>query len=287
MQPTLKYFFICLLLLSACHAPRANFDLIVNDTRLHIGTRNFDLSVWSNTASASRREMDTLRIYLHGDGLPWLSKQQIALNPNPQYSLVWDLMQLDPEPAFFLSRPCYFLQGTPTVSGRNCHPDVWTHARYSRAVVESISEAVIILSQRFATRKIEILGYSGGGTLAFLVADNLATQAQLPLSEPTKGATRLTLSITTVAANLDIDAWARHNGFSRLNTSLNPANYSPQNFVQQVHLCGRHDTNIASTSQVFFTKQRQECEIVDATHDTGWLEHWPTLLNRQRVPLVK
>ena len=51
------------------------------------------------------------------------------------------------------------------------------------------------------------LGYSGGGTLAMLLAPRFDQ----------------TTDVVTVAANLDIDAWTDRHGYSRLSGSLNPA----------------------------------------------------------------
>jgi pimeloyl-ACP methyl ester carboxylesterase len=70
------------------------------------------------------------------------------------------------------------------------------------------------------------LGYSGGGTLAVLLAP------RLPQS----------VAVITVAANLDIDAWTDAHGDQRLIGSLNAARQPPlADRVVQIHYAGGRD----------------------------------------------
>ncbi len=51
--------------------------------------------------------------------------------------------------------------------------------------------------------------------------------------------------VVTIAANLDIDAWAEHSGYSRLRGSLNPATQPPlPTHIQQIHLAGGRDLRV-------------------------------------------
>jgi hypothetical protein len=55
--------------------------------------------------------------------------------------------------------------------------------------------------------RVAWFGYSGGGTLAVLLAPRFGE----------------TTDLVTIAGNFDIDAWADLHGYSRLDGSLNPA----------------------------------------------------------------
>src|SRR5215831_6277141 len=109
-----------------------------------------------------------LHVYLDGDGTPW-EHGGPAADPTPRDSLVLHLMVLDPAPCVYLGRACYHgLAADP-----RCTRALWTDARYSEVVVPSMAAAARRLLS--ATGHVEIiwLGYSGGGTLAMLLASRL------------------------------------------------------------------------------------------------------------------
>src|SRR5712691_507881 len=69
-------------------------------------------------------------------------------------------------------------------------------------------------------------GYSRGGTIAVLLAPRFPE----------------TTDLITIAANLDIDAWADLHGYSRLAGSLNPAKQAPMLArFRQPHYVGAND----------------------------------------------
>ena len=70
-----------------------------------------------------------------------------------------------------------------------------------------MAAALSDILQRRPYQGLVLIGYSGGGVLAMLLAEQFpATQA-----------------VVTVAGNLDTDAWAIEHGYSPLRGSLNPA----------------------------------------------------------------
>ena len=83
-------------------------------------------------------------------------------------------------------------------------------------------------------RNVVLIGYSGGGTIAWLMA------ARIP--ETTR--------VVTIAANLDIDEWTRIHDYSRLAGSLNPAlapALTPA--IEQLHFVGGRDTNVTAAGR--------------------------------------
>ncbi len=163
----------------------------------------------------------TLHIYLDGDGTPWRAWAP-ATDPTPRNPLLLRLMALDSAPSLYLGRPCYHgLSDTPP-----CSSALWTGARYSEEVVSSMAAALRRILATTEFRRLVWFGYSGGGTLATLVAPRFET----------------TTDLITIAANLDIDAWADLHAYSRLAGSLNPARQPPLPAgIRQRHYVGGRD----------------------------------------------
>lgn len=148
----------------------------------------------------------TLHVYLDGDGIPWIAGRP-SDDPTPRNPLLLNLMALDSAPAVYLGRPCY--HGARSIG--SCASRFWLKDRYSEEVVVSLSAVISQLLQQGGYDNIAWFGHSGGGALAVLLA------ARFPQ----------TLSVVTVAANLDLDAWAAYTGHNDLSGSLNPASLPP------------------------------------------------------------
>jgi len=181
-----------------------------------------------------------LHIYLDGDGTPW-ERGRPAPDPTPREPLVLRLMALDPAPRVYLGRPCYHgLAAAPP-----CVPALWTGARYSEAVVVSLAAAARQLLVMTGHTEIVWLGYSGGGTLAVL----LASRADL-------------------------------HGQSRLAGSLSPARRPPlPPRIYQRHYAGGRDRvvppGIVAGGEILSETLRV---IPEYDHTCCWVELWPRLL---------
>ena len=88
--------------------------------------------------------------------------------------------------------------------------------------------------------------------------------------------------VVTVAANLDVNAWAAHHGYSALSGSLNPADAPPlPGHIRQLHLFGEKDKNVpaALMRQVAERSGNSEIRIVPGyNHACCWAETWPAPL---------
>jgi len=151
--------------------------------------------------------------------------------------------------------------------GAECSSDLWTTARYSERVVSSLAAAIrkIIAARIYA--RIALFGYSGGGTLALLLAERLP-EVQ---------------TIVTIAANLDINAWADHHGYPRLTASLNPANRSPlAESVRQRHYVGSRDRIVPPniTAQGVKGPNTELILVEGYNHVCCWAELWPKILEK-------
>lgn len=206
---------------------------------------------------------DVLHVYIEGDGRPWGQRGQFpSADPTPGKPLALHLMAKDPAPALYLGRPCYF--GLATRPG--CNARYWTHARYSPEVVESMALA---LKREIAGEpaKLILIGYSGGGSLAVLLAPYLEGLEQ----------------IVTLAANLDTEGWTQRHGYEPLTGSLNPIQSAELTSIKHRHMVGALDTVVAAESVRRFAQTHGgDFQLLpDYSHTCCWEDNWPALLHNK------
>lgn len=240
-----------------------------------VSGRGFDHLIYRRPAlPAGSDNAKGIHIYLEGDGRPWETRHRIARDPTPGNPLALKLMVRDPAPVLYVGRPCY--QGFAHAEG--CRPELWTHERYGSEVVESMVSAIEQALHPLERLPITLIGYSGGGVLAMLIAERLDG----------------VVGVITVAANLDVDAWADHHGYSRLAGSLNPARRGPLGpHIRQIHLAGDHDRQVPPWTIERFRKVNPDASfksIPGFDHRCCWIEQWPRILgeaqNSIRMPAV-
>jgi pimeloyl-ACP methyl ester carboxylesterase len=124
-------------------------------------------------------------------------------------------------------------------------------------------------------REIALIGYSGGGVLAMLIAPRVEQVRR----------------VVTVAANLDIDAWADHHGYSRLSGSLNPATAPPLPItIRQLHLAGGRDLRVPPYLSRPVAARQPGAEyllLADFDHTCCWERAWPSILASLAGPLAR
>lgn len=259
--------------LAGCANPTARLDVVGSGfDRSTVTANGFRLTVFSNdrfrqAAEAARNASNgapdiPLHVYLEGDGSPWKWKVIITPDPTPRSPLMLGLMGRDEAPAVYVGRPCY--NGTSLDTG--CDMTLWTSARYSEAVVASMSLAIRRLAARQGATRLRLFGHSGGGTLALLLA------ARLPG----------TVDIVTLAGNLDPDAWTQHHGYLALRGSLNPAEEPPLDpSIRQWHLVGEADKVVPPeiTRPVIDSQANATgLSFPSFTHGCCWARVWPSML---------
>lgn len=207
----------------------------------------------------ARRSSRTLHVYIDGDGTPWLAWRP-ASDPTPRNALLLRLMALDPNPSVYLGRPCYHgLSETPP-----CSNVLWTGQRYSESVVSSMAAALRRVLRAGGFDRLAWFGYSGGGTIAVLLAPRFPE----------------TTDLITIAANLDIDAWADLHGYSRLAGSLNPAAQAPMPArIRQRHYVGGKDRVVPIDVIARGPIEPSTLVVVPAyDHTCCWEVIWPSVL---------
>lgn len=227
-------------------------------------------TVFTHTAyhtPASSQPYDSARrlwVFIDGDGRPWTnSGREPAKDPTTARPLALDLAAQMTDPVLYLGRPCYDRHTMES----SCTSTWWTDARYSRAVVESMAAAIRRYQRDSHFDRLVLVGYSGGGVLAVLVAPELSGVA----------------GVVTIAANLDISAWTAYHEYLPLTGSLNPAEQTRTASWPEIHLLGENDAVVPTqTVQRYFDRHPRSVVWRFETygHVCCWREEWPRITSR-------
>ena len=257
---------IIIVLIGGCATRRSN-QAIITDLSLSLkaraevlDTRYFPLQ----TLQVLSGESPILRIYIEGDGHAWANRRSPSQDPTPHNLMLPELMRQDTySDRVYLARPCQF------VWGEYCKTPVWTRLRYSQPMVDTLNEALDQLKIKGPYEKIELIGFSGGGTLALLLAAKRNDIA----------------SVRTVAGNLVPHFVNQFHGVSPMPDSLNPADFATTlATIPQLHFIGGKDSLITSevynNYQLSFNQKGCLSHYVNpsAKHNSGWKKSWSVLL---------
>lgn len=247
------------LLAAGCAAPSARFDQMAEHTgltRLEMNGAGLRHAVY-----LPRRPLreGPVHVYLSGDGRPYIRPTLPAADPTPRRPVILELMAQDRGPRLLLGRPCYH----GLARSRGCSADLWTDARLG----ETVRDSMVAALGRLITpeHSVVLIGYSGGGALAILLA------RRLPRVK----------AVVTLAGNLDPAAWTRLHGLSPLDGSLEPTAGGPlpPELVQR-HYAGELDRTIPP-GLIAAAARRLGSEVrvlPGASHGRGWSRQWPALL---------
>jgi len=214
-----------------------------------------------------RQQGSELTVYIEGDGFAWITRSKPSDDPTPQNPIALKLALQDVNtPVVYLARPCQYLkQAQPSV----CDSSLWTHARFSEEVIASSNEAVSQFKASVKAEKVNLVGFSGGGAVAALIAARRDDVKRL----------------VTVAGNLDHVAWTQTHHISPLISSLNPADYWENlSDVAQLHLVGSNDKVMPLVISKAYRKQfvgiyQPEIRVIrGANHLCCWERKWKQIL---------
>jgi len=214
------------------------------------------------------RQTDTLNIYFEGDGLAWLDSTTPSFDPTPLDPLALRLALRDRAGgAVYLARPCQFVSGAER---RGCEARYWTGHRFAPEVIDATNLAVDRLKARFGAQRLVLVGYSGGGAVAALVA----------------AGRRDVVRLVTVAGNLDHRAWTSDSRLSPLSGSSNPADaWQDLAGIPQTHYVGGRDRSVgeavARAYAARFPADKRPTIIVvpEFDHHCCWVDRWPALFD--------
>ncbi|MDR2198303.1 MAG: alpha/beta hydrolase [Deltaproteobacteria bacterium] len=211
-----------------------------------------------------------LVVYLEGDGRG-VSRGRVNPDPTPEVSMTLDLALQDPHPrVLYLARIGQYMPAYATEKYRI----YWSSGRLAPPAVEAASRAIDQAKAKCGAEKVHLVGFSGGGGLAVLLAEER----------------RDVLTLVTVAGLLDTDWWVRSRNYKPMSQSLNPADRAEDiSQIPQIHFYGTRDELIPPEMSGVFAAGRSFSSLervpVPAFHDRGWSERWPDLLERHVLPL--
>ena len=217
---------------------------------------------------------EALIVYIEGDGRSVTASQQISSNPTPRNPMALKLAVLHTSASnvAYLARPCQY---TPFYLDQACHPDVWSHARFSEKVIHSMNTAIEKLKEKANATDVHLVGFSGGGAVATLIAARRNDVATL----------------RTVAGDLDHATLSQYHRTPPLQNSLNPRSFVVNlTTIPQYHFSGEKDLTVPPfVTEDFVNDLRllgnhcaKRMVLRDANHHKGWEENWTELL---RIPV--
>ncbi|MDD4183194.1 MAG: alpha/beta hydrolase [Candidatus Omnitrophica bacterium] len=266
------YFFILLFLplLSGCIAVatlldnESNYQKISESAKFekaYLKTKYFTLTTFYRFTKPG----EPISIYIEGDGNAWITRNCLSNDPTPKIPLVLELASIDESAnVAYLARP-----GQYTEKPLRVDPCYWSDKRFSEEVITSMNEAISELARLAQADKINLIGYSGGGAVAVLVAARRADVA----------------SLRTIAGNLDIEAVNKYHNVSQFSYSINPIDFAKKiKNLPQRHFIGSKDTIVPSFIAESFVKHAGDKDfsritvVEGATHSKGWIACWKELL---------
>lgn len=228
----------------------------------------FNLTVWERAPKAD----SSVNIYIEGDGLAWLNRHTKSLNPTPPDPLTLRLAAMDKAVnVIYMARPCQYSGW----NGGDACPDLyWSQGRTAPEVIQSYIQALDNIKNKYHTGGFNLIGYSGGAGVAALLA----------------AARNDILSLKTIAGNTDYAAFTTLHSISPMSASIDPITAAAKLAqLPQIHFIGGNDTIVPAA--IFNSWQRasgmgtciQSITVSDTSHEKGWIEKWPELLNIQPV----
>jgi hypothetical protein len=254
--------------LSGCATPSRQSDTLAaraGFTRTLLEGGRFHLVSYERSEPGGR-----LVIFIEGDGTPWIhSGRVVAADPTSRRPLALELATESVTTAsagsvLYLGRPCYL----GLAASGECEPADWTSSRYSAEVVQSLAEAANGFIAEHGFQQVVLIGHSGGGALAMLMAPRLI---------------RLS-AVITIAGNLNVAAWSQYHRYLPLTGSLDPAAQPPLHpGIREIHLVGGADRNIPPALLVGYLATHPAAKVWTFPafgHLCCWRNAWPTVFPR-------
>jgi hypothetical protein len=228
----------------------------------------FTLATWSRIGDPAQ----PLTVYIEGDGFAWETSNQVSPDPTPTDPVALRLAALDGAAnVLYVARPCQF---QPPAGSVACDPVYWTRRIYSPEVIASV-DAVIGAFARRTSGRVRLVGYSGGGAVAVLVAAAGLTDVQ---------------DLRTVAADISSTRFTAYHKVSPYSGSLDPADAAARlKGLPQIHFVGGRDDVVPALIARDYEARMGPSGclavviVAEAAHERGWAAAWPAAL--ARVPV--
>ncbi len=213
---------LCVLLMG-CAKEAQHFDTL-NDTSPLFKEIYFSSTPPLKAFYRADVNAQVLWVVIEGDGYAWMSPHKPSVDPTPRRPLGWKFAQsIRQDSILYLTRPCQYLDKEER---QTCINTDWTNGRFASKWVDLLNHSIDIIKKQMPDKNIILVGYSGGGTMATLMATRRNDVSLL----------------ITIASPLDTDAWAKYHHVSLLDASLNPKAFQTTlETLKQIHIVGKYD----------------------------------------------
>jgi dienelactone hydrolase len=205
-----------------------------------------------------------LIVYIEGDGAPWPNVFQPPRDPTPLRPLALALAGRQQASAVaYLGRPCQYLD---EVQRRRCDVAYWSNRRFAPEVIAAMDRAVSWLKAGAGAQRLRLVGYSGGGVIAALLAAKRDDIERL----------------VTVAAPLALGEWIAAHGLTPLEDAADPLAVRAALPGRAVHFAGGRDALVPpAVVEAFVRRRGGRLEVIaDFDHDCCWARDWAELSRR-------
>lgn len=208
------------------------------------------------------REPGPVTIFIEGDGARW-PRGRPPRDPTPEDPLALRLALGEPAAKVaYLGRPCQYLDDGQRA---HCPTALWVGARFGDEALAMTMKAIERVKAVSQASEIHLVGYSGGGAMAALIA----------------AGRRDVTCLVTIAAPLDLTAWAQALGVTPLTQSADPLDYAEAlAVIPQTHFAGGRDP-VVPPATVATYRQRQPRAlfelVADFDHECCWVAAWNRL----------
>lgn len=194
--------------------------------------------------------------------------KEVTPDPTPYNPVGLKLAALDKsENLLYIGPPCtYFTYEALD----NCPHRYFIKQRFAPEVIDSYSEILDKYRARYDLKGFHLVGYGSGGAIAALLAKKHPE----------------VLSLRTVAGVVDTDVATRLAEKPKYEGSLNPAEESYMlGVIPQNHFIGSLDQEVPPAVVHSYVDSMGPSRCVrttmvqGASHNDGWVERWPALLN--------
>ena len=255
---------VLLMTLSVCALPETRYqDAFTIAQRGGLQPFKIDTGLFGLTGFHKKGTGNRAVLYIEGDGFAWIDRDTISDNPTPKNPLALKLAALDAAAnVFYLARPCQYVD---LATEPNCGNAYWSTARFAPEVIDAFDRALDRIKAETGVRAFHLVGFSGGGAVAVLLAarrDDIA-------------------SLRTIAGNLDHVALNAYRKVSPLTGSLNPITIAREiSHIPQVHYTGTGDKVVPGWVAWNFARagDNPRCirthSVTGVGHMNGWERFW-------------
>ena len=217
-----------------------------------------------------------LTVYIEGDGAAWRARQIPPRDPSPNNPIAAHLALADSSLLVaYLARPCMYLNDEQL---KQCSNSLWTDARFGQEALlisnQALDNLVAAIKNQFlippsSVLQLNLVGYSGGGVMATLLASQRSD----------------VVCLNTLASPLDIEVWAKLQKVAPLSQSFNPAFPDARlTRIPQLHWFGGKDRVVPPQALGRYKNWSPALELAQVVqvipsfnHHDFWVQEWPNL----------